>query len=372
MALASAGAGLLFSASVARADGVVLYGALDASATYTRSGAPGGNVKGLSSGILNSSYWGLRGEEDLGDGLRASFTLEAGLDVDTGAAKSYNGNPSTATPTAPNGTAGTGFNRRSSISLSNSWGSVSLGRDYAPVFWAALETDPSRLGMYGNVQSTVPITGGSERWARLSNGVFYRSPNLAGAVFRVAYSFGSESNGSGGSPPSHANEFLGLGVVYTRSNLTATASYQELKIPLVAGTPLAFTGETSRKKDALVGAKYTFTNANVSGGYWKVGTPQSGSVAWLGGSYFFGTSQIVGQVQQMRQDNAFGAEKRGTQLSLGYLYNLSKRTATYVSYGRINNNATGAFSLLSSDTAVAASGPGYSPSGLAFGVRHFF
>ena len=37
--------------------------------------------------------------------MRAIFKLAAGLDSDTGAAKGDSGNPSTATPTAPHGTA---------------------------------------------------------------------------------------------------------------------------------------------------------------------------------------------------------------------------------------------------------------------------
>ena len=64
-------------------------------------------------GVQNGSRWGLRGSEDLGDGLRAVFTLESGFD-------SGNGKP---------GQSSRLFGRQATIGLaSDSWGQLDFGR----------------------------------------------------------------------------------------------------------------------------------------------------------------------------------------------------------------------------------------------------
>jgi predicted porin len=87
----------------AQADGVELYGILDAGvATVSESlsidpffpstikvagGASSSvtqSVTGLVSGVLSGSRWGIKGSEDMGDGLKAIFTLESGIDIGTG------------------------------------------------------------------------------------------------------------------------------------------------------------------------------------------------------------------------------------------------------------------------------------------------
>ena len=62
---------------------VELYGIVDAGVTRV-SGLKGGSVTQLSSGVMEGSRIGVRGQEDLGDGYRAIFTLENRLEVDTG------------------------------------------------------------------------------------------------------------------------------------------------------------------------------------------------------------------------------------------------------------------------------------------------
>lgn len=65
------------------APGVTLYGLADAGITST-SGLKGGTVTQVASGIMEGSRWGLKGNEDLGGGYKAIFTLEARVELDTG------------------------------------------------------------------------------------------------------------------------------------------------------------------------------------------------------------------------------------------------------------------------------------------------
>ena len=69
------------TASVAQSK-VELYGIVDAGVTQV-SGLKGGSVTQLAS-VMEGSRIGVRGQEDLGDGYRAIFTLENRLEVDTG------------------------------------------------------------------------------------------------------------------------------------------------------------------------------------------------------------------------------------------------------------------------------------------------
>lgn len=357
----------------AGAQSVTLYGVADAGVVLSRSDAPGARTaKALASGIASASRWGLRGTEDLGDGLKAIFQLEAGFDLDTGTATAYAGNPSTATPTSPNGTSGTGFNRRSFVGLETRFGTVTLGRDYTPFFYSALGADIFRLGLFGNLQAMVQPAGGSERFARVSNAIFYDSPLFAGVKARATYSLGSESAGGAGQLPRDANRFLGVGADYTMGGLFVTASYQELKVPLVAGSPAAFTGSTQRRKDALIGARYDIGDFAMTGGYWKMGAPQSATDAWLGASMKFGLGMVLVQVQRLEQDNPAGADRKGTALGLAYLYALSKRTSLYASYGTTRNNLTASFAVTSNSATFPAGRADADPSALALGMRHTF
>ena len=81
---------------------VTLYGIVDAGLGYTSGqrvlqtkGAAGkpavysnGSSYGFASGTWSGDRWGLKGNEDLGDGLSAVFQLENGFNIGTGDRKS--------------------------------------------------------------------------------------------------------------------------------------------------------------------------------------------------------------------------------------------------------------------------------------------
>ena len=96
---------------------VSLYGLADVYVGSVKNTIANPNSKkqtAVNSSGLNNSRWGLRGSEDLGNGLKANFVLEAGFETDTGAA----------------GSLGSTFQRKSTVGLSGAFGSVELGRNY--------------------------------------------------------------------------------------------------------------------------------------------------------------------------------------------------------------------------------------------------
>lgn len=98
---------------------VTLYGLIDLSAGSFQS--PGGVAKkAIDSGNMSTSYWGLKGTEDLGDGLQANFVLESFMRNDTGASGRFDGD--------------TYWARTSSVGLSNRFGAINLGRNTTLLF----------------------------------------------------------------------------------------------------------------------------------------------------------------------------------------------------------------------------------------------
>ncbi len=83
-ALAGALCGAGFTQAQTTGPDVTLYGLADAGITST-SGLKNGTVTQLASGIMEGSRWGMKGTEDLGGGYKAIFTLEARVELDTGA-----------------------------------------------------------------------------------------------------------------------------------------------------------------------------------------------------------------------------------------------------------------------------------------------
>jgi predicted porin len=205
-------------------DSVILYGVVDASArsqsglspTYGRSAL---DSTVIASGVGLTSRWGIRGTEDLGGGLRASFNLESGINVDTGASSN----------------ALTYFDRASVVGLAGNWGSVTLGRQNTLIADSAGVADPIGLrfaGLNPNIQN-VSLTGhqlGTEYGAtgssaasnRVNNSVKYLLP-VGPLVARVMYGFG-EIAGSTSTKSSS-----GLGLDYRTPGLSVTAAYMRFK-----------------------------------------------------------------------------------------------------------------------------------------------
>ena len=77
-------AGVFCGASAQAQTSVTLYGVVDAGIDFANHQVGGGSVVRQSSGNVAGSRWGLRGNEDLGGGLKAVFVLESGFDTDTG------------------------------------------------------------------------------------------------------------------------------------------------------------------------------------------------------------------------------------------------------------------------------------------------
>ena len=208
---------------------VTLYGVIDIGIAYqsiNSSDLPQftGSRFGINNGVQSGSRFGLRGSEDLGNGLRATFTLENGFDAGNGTLNQ----------------SGRLFGRQVWAGLeSNQWGYIRAGRQYnfATDFFTPI--DPFGAG-FG--QANMGVAFGSMNTTRYSNMLKIQSPNWSGFTMGAGYSFAPQlsafyvNNGQVYSGTGNSYNFdtadntraVTLGLNYTSGPLTIAASYDQV------------------------------------------------------------------------------------------------------------------------------------------------
>ena len=316
---------------------VQLYGIMDAAVSSQDVGGPEGRSTVVNSGNQSSSRFGFRGTEDLGNGLKAMFNLEAGASIDTGAGDAAL------------------FGRRAVVGLEGGFGSLTLGREYSPIAAVAAATDAFGQGFYGSNLSAFTT---NRLTRRLSNSVNYKSPSWSGLKLLAAYSAGEVTAAN-----TPSGDLKGVGLEYTLGGLYLGAAYHTIKrVP------------SDNDKESAIGGAYKFDQLGgfeIKANY--MAADREGAVKYkqanLGGSMPFGAHRVYANYQQQKQ----GAAK-GNSWALAWTYALSKRTNLYASYASLENNNSGVFGLSSSSVTIAplATALGKDPDVFSLGLRHSF
>ncbi|MEJ8850361.1 porin [Variovorax rhizosphaerae] len=366
------------------------------------------SLTALSSGGNASSRMGFRGSEDLGGGLAASFWLESGFNQDTGA----------------NGIAT--FVRRSTVSLSGGFGELRLGRDYVPTYWNESVFDPmGAVGVGENLIKTVSgniatvrgpgsLIAPTDNAIRASNSIGYFLPrNLGGFFGQVMYAL-PENVDSSNVPGSSTKKgrYYGGRFGYASGPFDAAIAYGESTAADTTTLTAAGVVTGARFSDKLrtinLGASYDFGILKLMGELSQVRdststvTPVRGVAgpaikendkyngAMLGMTIPVGVGMIKASVARVKFDNDLGVVLPGTpdrdasarKLALGYVHNLSKRTALYASVAHVrvkdgqNNPAimgvyAGGLANVAGGTATSGIAP-RSARGYDLGIRHSF
>ena len=331
---------------------VTLFGIVDAAVEWGR-----GNLSDKTS-LVNSGYnasrLGFRGTEDLGGGMSASFWLEAGLQNDNGSGFGTNANNQ---GTNALGGGGLTFNRRSTVSLAGGWGELRLGRDYTPQFWNMTVFDP--FGTNGVGTTAVYFqngTGGASftgiTGIRASNSIGYFLPgNLGGFYGQAMYFMGENPSGS-----ATEDDGSGAGVRLGFATGPFNVALAPSKTEYAAGDV----------KQANLGGEWNFGLGKVQAQYAKDKVGSVDAKGWLiGGLFPVGAGEIRASYSTYQVDVAGDPETK--KVAIGYVHNLSKRTAVYTTYARLKNDGGNAAGL-----GGATVRPNSSSSGLDIGVRHSF
>jgi len=327
---------------------VTLFGVVDA--TYAYGSGSVANKSQLTNSGYNSSRLGFRGVEDLGGGLSASFWLEAGLNNDNGTGGVTNTNNQAATSTG----GGLVFNRRSTVSLNGGFGEVRLGRDYTPQFWNLTVFDPFGTNGVGTTQTQNSNLGGPTN-TRASNAIGYFLPgNLGGFYGQAQYYLGENLSNTANKKDGNG---LAARVGYANGPINVALAASQTKY-LVAGNI----------KSWNLGGQYDLGVAKILAHYNqdKISGGADGKGFLIGGLVPVGAGEVRLAYSTYKIDTV-GADPRANKLALGYVHNLSKRTALYATYAHVSNKNGSAQSLNGSVTAAGDNSNGYD-----FGIRHSF
>ncbi|THT98083.1 porin [Lampropedia puyangensis] len=328
--LASIAAALSSMPAAAQSD-VALYGVLDAGLFSTDIKSAGNSTKttGLVSGGQAASRWGLRGTETISPNLKAKFEFESGINITNGSALNN----------------GRAFGRSAWVALAGSWGEVRLGRqpNTTSDYFGNTTTSP-----FGNSFSQAGIGKSGFRAAnavRQDRVVKYISPQGQSFNFGASYSFnakGDEQASSSNNTRAYSlaaryrSDLISIAATYDRvlpANSDTNAQNREPSAIQIGGNlhfkPVRiYAAWTTQKNGWVKQAEGAPTGSNSLGasGYFD------GKVdAWLlGAQYTLNKQKIFGTFQYVDPSKkAFANGESVNVFSLGYTYDLSKRTSFY-------------------------------------------
>lgn len=349
LAVLSTFAGAAFAADV------TVYGLVDLGLNYVHNddGVNDATDKfTMNSGTNSGSRFGLKGEEDLGNGIKVGFVLENGFKADDG--------------TLDNG--GRLFGRESSLYITGAAGTLKFGR------LTQMTSSTGTTGLMGGTVSAFS-TGWNEvrghksvmagDYTQYDNTIMYSTPSFAGFQVHAQYSFDTGVNDyeDGVEGQSTVDRYAAIGATYKAGALNlvgAIENYNYASYPSTLTTPdddgltVNFGGAYDFEVAKVYAVAQYFkhmslwldpTGANIDGGNHKYakgsnwdnmqgfGINVSTGIPAFGGTAKFG----LGYMDAEQCDDADMDLQRYT-VSIGYDYNLSKRTMLYTGAGYTADN----------------------------------
>lgn len=341
---------VVFPSAQAQTGSVQLFGLMDIGAQALKASGTDTRYVVNSDGNTSSRF-GVRGTEDLGGGLKAGFWLESAVAVDDGTSGA------TSTNNKDSVSGGLTWGRRATVQLSGPWGELRLGRDYVPSF-GNLTTSMHPFGTNGVGSSGLmfyPVAANgttSRTHVRASNSIGYFLPSGMGGFYGHAMlALGEQGDG----PTRDDGQLTGLRLGWRDKTFNgsaaisrtkyATGDYTQSNVGMACQWgPAKLMALWGRNKVGI-----TRTTATMLGTQWQVS--EQGEIrfayTWL---------------------DARNVASDATHIAIGYLHDLSRRTALYGNIARIDNKGR----AMRFNVGLAATVPGGDSGGVEAGVRHSF
>ncbi|MDR0529665.1 MAG: porin [Zoogloeaceae bacterium] len=334
----------------------------------------------IDDGVSSGSRLGFKGTEDLGNGLKAVFTLENGFGADTGTLRQ----------------SGRLFGRQIFLGLTGSFGTAIAGRLHTPHYSFLVDIDPFGSGLVGRYRNVFDVThakstgvGGKDRLnaggenlfdpVRVDNTIAYVSPTFAGFNVTAAYSTNAILDEHTGN--NHDNTVIALLPRYKNGPVDIGVSYHRIKDD---DRGAGVNGLVKPKiTNWVVGGAYDFNALKLSAFYDRNKASADGIKdvtlkSWLiGAKVPFGKhTALISYTQSKLDDGTSGGTLLGKgkakQWALGYTYDLSKRSNFYAAYAKVSNEKhDGEYTRNISVGDGSNGGSGYQ-NGFQFGLRHKF
>lgn len=320
---------------------VTLYGLVDYGFSYQNKSPVAGKDTDsfqMKSGQNSGSRFGLKGEEDLGNGLAVGFVLENGFDADTGAL----------------GNGGRLFGRESQAYIKGDFGTVSFGR------MGQLVSGNGTYGLFGSAVSPFSTgwgdVGGHSQvmgssFERFDNMITYKTPDFGGFTVYAQYSFDNNSLNDKNSTEAgtqHGSEgkttvdrYYGIAAQYKAGNLMIVGAVDSMNW----AQPEAGEDNLDDSLSVNLAGTYDFGVAKVYayGQYFQdyksagkvIKFENKGGVDGYGINLgvdvpaFGGTAKAAVAYGDFEQTHNSAMDMKTYQVTLGYTYNLSKRTFFY-------------------------------------------
>ena len=323
-----------FAGAASAESSLTLFGVVDVNLRYLKNADAHESQVGTDG--ITSSRIGFRGVEDIADGLRAGFHLESSVVPDTG-----NINAS-----------GKFWHRRSTVSLYTRYGELRLGRDTVPTWLAYVDGDVYGTTGIGDGSKTYVALGGADTRLRSDNLVAYFLPSNPWGIYGTIASAPSESVAG--------RRYAGVRLGYRTGPIDASVAYSETSVA------------TGTFKLAIVSGSYDMAFAKVYGVAQKTELLAASNV-----HVTLGVSVPVPGIGGTLKASYTKADGQGTlevndaeQYVLGYIYDLSKRTAVYTTVSVIDNKGAANFTV--AGIAGFTQPGGAKSQGVETGIRHSF
>ena len=347
---------------------VTLFGIVDTNVSYLDgvSNAAGTNTEskyGIGTSGNATSRLGFRGVEDLGGGLKAGFWLEGQIFGDDGNASGFN------------------FKRRSTVSLAGGFGEVRLGRDLTTGYVKTSSYDVfGQVGMgqfmgwsnwNGNNQTTAN-NNNDANGIRSSNMISYYTPNFSGFTAGLGYGFDEKSDATN----SKKGRYVGGYVAYDNGPLSVALSYDEssaLTLGAITGVSPAVNGVDRNR--LTLGGSYNLNVVKLNAILQQTKDDVPGGSERKVNAYMLGASAPVGAGEVKLQYALYdqkAIDSKAHQISLGYVHNLSKRTAVYGTVAYMDNKDASKLNLSAKGLGTIDARAGDSQTGYQVGIRHSF
>ena len=324
---ALAAAAALAAAGAAQAQSsVTLTGLADMYVGSLRMAGDAARKNTAGSGGMTTSWVGVKGVEDLGNGLKVGFNFTSFMRMGNGDLGRFPGD--------------TFWSRDANITLGGSFGTVTLGRWMAPNFLPTILFNPfgdsfvfSPLVLHANVPlfNGTGWTATSPADTGWSSQVAYSTPDIGGLKATLHYQF-RDSAASGHN--------VGVDLLYFSGPLGLTAFYERAQLSNPVAAPYA---DGSTRTNWMVGGSYDFQVVKLFVTYGQAKndvTDAKIKTTQLGASAPLGPGKLLASVAQSKNN---GLDQTRRTITVGYDYLLSKRTDVYANllHDRITDTKSG-------------------------------
>ena len=290
------------------------------------------HVARMDSGAYRGSRFGLRGVEDIGDGIKILFELENGFGSNDGTFAVAN----------------TIFNRQAWIGLGTQWGTMRVGRQYSPIYIPF----KGQLDAFGAGTIASGLNNLSKITPYESNAITYLSPDIYGFSTTLMASLRDPSTGSNGLA-GNIETFE-----WRHGPFRISYAHQQQN---GEGALRANLGGMSYVLGPVTGF---FAYFNGDGG-----TPRNHNDGFSVSARYAITGQFRASLGYAWVHDLSGAGNDADQFSAACEYDLSKRVLLYASAGWLRNHNDATFTLRGVNvTGLPPSWPGAPVRGVQFGM----